>query len=357
MGDIPPPVHGMAAINKELLECSQKRGLVYFINTAPSALASSFNTRLWLLIKAIFFFPVTAQLLWALFGRKERVFYRSLNGGAGQVFDVCWLWLARLAGAQIFLHHHASSYLLAPTKLFKMVKIAAGANAQHIVLGKAMHRALNFNFNVPAEKIRIISNAAFFSSNEAANTTTKPTIHIGYLANLSMPKGVDVFLAVVRQLHQKRILFSATIAGPCSDSNLLKKIKRSLEEIPSLTWVGPVYGEDKLAFLAPLDVFIYPSRNEAEPLVLYEAAQQGALLVGSQSGCMKDVIARLGGFSLPLQKPDEWVDWAVGLIDTADVTATAKSARKAAFKAAISESKRDLDNLLDDFSHAAARQV
>lgn len=355
MGDIPPPVHGMAAINKALLECSQARGLVYFINTAPSALASCFNSRFWLLIKAAFFFPVTVQLLWGLFRRRDRVFYRSLNGGTGQFFDVCWLWLARLAGAQIFLHHHASSYLLVPTSLFKLVQKAAGANAQHIVLGKAMHQALMLNYNVPTEKIRIISNSAFFSMDETASTAQKPTLHIGYLANLSTAKGLDIFLAVVHQLHRRQIPFIATIAGPCADTTLSKTLKQSLEDIPALTWTGPVYGEAKRAFLAPLDVFVYPSRNEAEPLVLYEAAQQGALLVGSQSGCMQDVIARLGGFSYHLQEPDEWVNWAVGIIDAADVTAAAKSARKAAFHAAISESKHDLNNLLNDFFHAAAR--
>ena len=242
MGDIPPPVHGMAAINKALLECSQARGLVYFINTAPSALASFFNSRLWLLIKAAFFFPVTAQLLWALFGRRDRVFYRSLNGGTGQLFDVCWLWLARLAGAQVFLHHHASSYLLVPTRLFTLVQKAAGLNAQHIVLGKAMRQALTQNYNVPIEKIRVISNAAFFSLNEVVDTATKPVLHIGYLANLSIPKGLDVFLEVVHQLHQKKIPFSATIAGPCADTTLRKKLKETLENIPSLTWTGPVYG-------------------------------------------------------------------------------------------------------------------
>lgn len=353
MGDVPPPVHGMAAINKALLECIRVRCCVYFINTAPSALAKYFNSRFWLLIKGVFFFPVTAQLLWALFTRKDKVFYRALNGGAGQVFDVCWLWLARLAGAQIFLHHHASSYLQSPTKLFKLVTTAAGQNAQHIVLGKAMLQALAFNYNTPIENIRIISNAAFFSTKEINTPPKNNILHIGHLANLSTQKGLDVFLKLTLKLYQEKTSFIGTIAGPCPDKSLQKLLLKHLEDIPNLTWIGPVYGEKKQNFLDSLDVFVYPSRNEAEPLVLYEAAQKGAVLVGSQTGCMKDIIARLGGFSLPLREPEEWVIWATSIINSADITTSAKSVRKTAFHATVKESKRDLVKLLDHFVHAA----
>ncbi|MCG3024525.1 glycosyltransferase, partial [Escherichia coli] len=67
-------------------------------------------------------------------------------------------------------------------------------------------------------------------------------------------------------------------------------------------YFGPVYGEDKTRFLNDLDVFIFPSRyyNEAEPLVVYEAAASGNYVIGSEVGSMKEAIQKVHGFSYPL---------------------------------------------------------
>ena len=62
-----------------------------------------------------------------------------------------------------------------------------------------------------------------------------------------------------------------------------------------------MYNDQKVEFYKNIDCFVFPSKykNEAEPLVLFEAAESATLLIGSQRGCMKDVINSLDGFSFP----------------------------------------------------------
>ena len=358
LGDIPPPLHGMSAINKQMLDRLRKVSPVTFINSSPSFLARYYHSRLWLLIKIAFFFPVTLRLVWALTVKRERVLYRSLNGGSGQVFDFFWVGFARLLGAQIFLHHHAALYLTCPSKLFALVCKAAGANTRHIVLGEAMRLALEENYNIPDERISVLSNAAFFANSNAIETPEARThaLKIGYLANISFSKGIDVVLKTLTQLKQLGVPFEAVIAGPCHDPELKKQLDQACFELPELKYLGGLYGDDKTRFFSDLDCFIYPSRNEAEPLVIYEAAVEGAYILSSEAGCMKSSTQRLEGWSMPLTAVEVWANSAASHISNFAISTfdASRQSRKNIFQAFISEAHTDLDSLIKEITYAKA---
>ena len=358
LGDIPPPLHGMSAINKKMLDRLRTLAPVTFINSSPSLLARFYHSRFWFFIKFAFFFPVTLRLLWALTVKRERVLYRSLNGGSGQVFDFFWVGFARLFGAQIFLHHHAALYLTCPSILFNLVCKTAGAKARHIVLGEAMRLALKENYKVPDEKISVLSNAAFFSNYKAIESPNfkKQSLKIGYLANISFSKGIDVVLKTLTQLKQIGVPFEAVIAGPCHDPELKTLLDQACFEFPELHYLGGLYGDDKARFFADLDCFIYPSRNEAEPLVIYEAAVEGVYILSSEAGCMKASTQRLDGWSMPLTSVETWANVAASHIKNFETFTcnASRQSRKNIFQAFISEAHTDLDSLIKEITYAKA---
>ena len=358
LGDIPPPLHGMSAINKQMLNLLRKQGSVTFINSSPSFLSRYYHSRFWPLIKVAFFFPVTLRLIWALLVKRERVLYRSLNGGSGQVFDIFWVGLARLLGAKIFLHHHAALYLTCQSRLFALVCKAAGSNTRHIVLGDAMRLALQENYKIPDKKISILSNAAFFSNKNAieAPEVRSHALRIGYLANISFSKGIDVFLETLNQLKQIGVTFEALIAGPCHDPELKSLLDDATFKLPELRYLGGLYGDDKTRFFTELDCFIYPSRNEAEPLVIYEAAVEGVYILSSETGCMKASTQRLQGWSMPLTTIEVWASAAArhisnSVLVTSDIS---RQRRKNIFQTFISEAHEDLDSLIKEITYAKA---
>lgn len=357
LGDIPPPLHGMSAINKKMLELLRKQGSVTFINSSPSLLARYYHSQFWFLIKVIFFFPVTARLFYALTVKRERVLYRSLNGGHGQVFDLCWVTLARLLGAKIFLHHHAALYLTCPSRLFAKICKTAGSSTRHIVLGEAMHLALKENYKISDDKISVLSNAAFFSNNNIKiPKAINSALRIGYLANISFSKGIDVFLETLAQLKQIGVPFQAVIAGPCHDPELKSLLDDARIKFPELRYLGGIYGNDKIRFFADLDCFIYPSRNEAEPLVIYEAAVEGVYILSSEAGCMKASTQRLQGWSTPLKSGELWAKAAASHISSSTLATsdTSRQSRKKIFQTFISEAHADLDSLIKEITYAKA---
>jgi glycosyltransferase involved in cell wall biosynthesis len=162
-------------------------------------------------------------------------------------------------------------------------------------------------YGISNDNIIVISNSAFFENSTQVGVAymKEPVfISLGHLANLCVEKGLDDFIQVCKKLQDSGMEFEAKLAGPTINDQSKCVVEKACKEIPNLTYLGPVYGKQKSDFFRSIDIFIFPSKykNEAEPLVLYEAAQYGALNIGTEVGCMKDVLAQLGGVSFSTSK-------------------------------------------------------
>ena len=299
LADLPPPIHGMCKVNEALIDTlSFKKNIdIIIINTAPSFAHGFFNTYAWLPIKVIYTFYLYFKLAYILTTKGNRCsfVYRSINGGFGQLFDIIYLLVCRIFNCKIIIHHHSFNYFNKLSKLFYCINKVANIDAVHIVLGSSMARKLNDLYEVPKRQIKILSNIAFFKKGDSVSVHRRDKLVIGHLANLCLDKGIDIFINTCRELIRNGIDFEGIIAGPFADEQARFLVNQTVLEFEQVKYLGPLYGSDKDDFFKNLDVFVFPSRNEAEPLVLYEAAQFGVLNIGSKCGCMGDVIAALGG--------------------------------------------------------------
>ncbi len=78
----------------------------------------------------------------------------------------------------------------------------------------------------------------------------------------------------VLPLHEEIDAPCVRVAEPCYDGYLVEALKMATEE-GLLERLGPVYGKDKSQFWKMTDAFVFPTQNEAEPLVLWEAPAAG----------------------------------------------------------------------------------
>ena len=298
--DLPRPVHGVANINKVMLREFVESGLeVKVINTVPSYAWFLFPNKAWTICKALHTFYCFIKFFFHSVFNVGGIVYRPINGGFGQVYDLVYLFLAKIFLNRIYIHHHAFDYINKYKVLFYLVNFVAGNKAVHIVLGDKMGEALSELYRIEKKNIRVVSNLAFFEQpviQQRKNFDGK--LKLGYLANLSIEKGVKSFVDVCRSLKVMGVNYEAKIAGPFSDSRSERVVRSIIEENDAVEYVGPLYKEDKTEFYQSLDCFVFPSKNEAEPLVLYEAALFGAYLVGTRYGCMQGMIESLRGFSV-----------------------------------------------------------
>ncbi|MEC8011621.1 MAG: glycosyltransferase [Pseudomonadota bacterium] len=294
LADLPYPLHGMSNVNKKMLEklkfhCDD----VKVINTSPSYFSKYFNTKLWVACKIIHSIIVFAKLF-NFFIKGERIVYRPIMGGIGQVYDCIYLLLARIFRARIVLHHHSFQYLNEKKRLFSFLKFIAGPDAEHVLLGPEMLLPLNKYYAIREGQCVVVSNLCFFDV-ENVDVRVNATVTIGHLANLCYDKGVDYFCSLYEVSEKNAGHFKFVVAGPYADKETKALIEASISN--NFEYHGPLYGEAKDIFYNGLDVFLFMSKykNEAEPLVLYEAAQQGAFLIGTNRGCMASVIEKFGG--------------------------------------------------------------
>jgi glycosyltransferase involved in cell wall biosynthesis len=292
----------MSSVNIAVLNKLNAAGLKpIVINTVPSYAARLFNTRLWTVFKILHTFYCYLSMFAVSFRNIRGVVYRPINGGFGQVYDLIYIVLCRVFVNKIYIHHHSFNYLNDKSSLFGLLNRIAGDKAVHIVLGERMGNLLTQLYGIESSRITVVSNLSFFESSASASPIqAERGVILGHLANLCIEKGVGIFIDVCRELQALDVEFSAQIAGPFADENSRVIVMQAVEDIPQINYMGALYAERKSAFYDSIDCFIFPSmyKNEAEPLVLYEAALSGGYLIGSRRGCMQDVIDRLSGISI-----------------------------------------------------------
>jgi glycosyltransferase involved in cell wall biosynthesis len=357
LADMPKPIHGMSNVNKAMLSrLAYGNDEIVVINTVPSYAATLFGGKLWALVKFFHTSFCILKLFYMVAFSSVRVVYRPINGGAGQVYDLIYIGICRIFKKDIYIHHHSFNYLNSKSRLFTLLNCIAGSKTKHIVLGDRMGNILSDLYNIQLAQITILSNIAFFEDANKESDSLFEINHclvIGHLANLCEEKGIDDFIELCRELKARNIEFIGKIAGPFANKTSEILVRASLDEFDEIEYFGGLYGVDKDSFFKSLDAFVFPSKykNEAEPLVLYEAGQYGVLNIGSRRGCMEDVIDGLKGISIeegPLMVT-AMADTLQHQYNSGNFSAQARSERMSALATAQVKAKCVLENVFNDF--------
>ncbi len=284
VGQFPPPVHGFAQATADVAALLEARGLrVQRIDlkpvTGPTGLLAILRLRLGQMTQVR---KATCQ---------GAHMYLALSGGVRQAVDLSFLVLARVAGARISIHHHSFAYLDRASILTRLCFLVAGSSATHIALCSSMKSTLQRRYRI-ARTVEVISNASLPSIHSQARGRSEVQC-IGYLSALTRQKGILEFLRVAMQLAERHPDLRFAIAGPCHDVSIREAVQGACTKYPGIRYHGPVYDDAKTVFLESIDVLLFPTsyRNEAEPLVIWEAAASGIPVIAWQRGCIGEMLA------------------------------------------------------------------
>ncbi len=291
VGAFPPPTHGMAAVNAAVRDRLLASGAeLQVIDVAAPGLNRGVLHRLGRL-------PRILSGLWRVLvarTREDAVLYMSVSGGFGQIYELVFLALARVKGMRLVMHHHSFAYLDRPNRLTAGLMRLAGEESTQVVLSRGMGERLVDCYGVSCE-ILAMSNAALLLDGEAERqpmTTRDGLCVVGFLSNISAEKGVFEFLDVVQAAAEQGLVLKARLAGPFQDMDTECRVRERLQTLPQVEYLGPVYGEDKQNFYRSIDVLLFPTRyrNEAEPLVVLEAMQNGLPVIAFGRGSIPEII-------------------------------------------------------------------
>lgn len=121
-------------------------------------------------------------------------------------------------------------------------------------------------------------------SDGSALEAAEPEIDFTFMGRLTGKKGVDCLLGAFRLMQRDGTRFAAVIAGAGEEETALKD-QCSMDQV---SFVGHVYGEEKLELFRRTRFFVFPSRElkgdiEGVPVALLEALCFGRMVIASRA--------------------------------------------------------------------------
>lgn len=312
---LPPPVTGMTLCTDGIAEAMSKRVNVRRFSWSNG---SRKITKWFKFVKACRAMSTPWRLL---FGPRPRhgVFYMPANAGMAVVYNMLAIGAARLRGYRCVLHHHYFRYVERFQWRMRLLTRFLGPNDLEIVLCPEMERLFRKHYGQTLPIAIIPSTVQLLpmpkpSPSESVTPRRDAAFCLGHLTNLQISKGLDLVIEVFRTLRSRGRNVRLVLAGPTDtavEKRLIDDAQAEFGEL--LDYRGPVYNDDKRRFYQDVDAIIYPTRNDAQPLVVSESLSFGKPVVTFARGCIPGLL----GPELPLAYPvdSDYVTAAVAQVE------------------------------------------
>ncbi len=290
---LPPPVHGAAMCNKNIVESN-------LINSEFETKVNriSFNKTLADMqkqgIKKIFMLlPIIWNLLKDLFVFKPDIVYFSLSPlGSSFKRDVLFVIIFKLFRRKIVYHLHGKGIAEVNSKFTKNLYRFVFRNSTVICLTPTLSKDIEQvkeNAN-----IKVCTNGIDFRHDISVCDKRNDKIIVTFFSNLLPLKGIYVFLEATSQLIEDGVEVEINIAGPFNSKFTNKNLDDFLVEHKALKnnliCHGMVEGNTKWELLKRTNILIHPTFNDALPLVLLEGMASGCFLISTQQGGIPDIL-------------------------------------------------------------------
>jgi glycosyltransferase involved in cell wall biosynthesis len=331
IGSFPPPVAGAAMTNAMVSNSLVAAGVdVTRINVASSRLAHSRSV-------AYHARRAARNLLGLRRARatasRSAALYIVPDAGFG-----VWYTRAHMAGAalrygSVMIHHHSCRYIEEHDRAIAAIVTITRDRATHVFLTDGMAAAFQRQYGDVA--YRVATNAHFVADEAARPLAPRRDgpIRLGHLSNLCADKGFFAVADTFDALRTDRMDATLTLAGPILEPAVEDRLAGLIAAHgPLVRHLGPVTGDVKVAFYRDIDMFLFPTawRQEAAPLVIYEALAAGCPVLATNRGLIAEFVPDLGGAVCP--RDVDFVNFAVEYLCAQPWTDGARDRRAATIK-------------------------
>lgn len=321
---MPPPVHGAAMMGKYIHDSKliNDKFECHYINltTAKSLqdIGKGGIKKLWK------FICLLTKIEKSLVGIHPQMVYVTPNSHGGPFYkDFVVVELIKLLGYKVIVHYHNKGVATCQDKWLddKLYRIFF-KNIKVILLADALYQ--DVEKYVKRENVFICPNGIPTSLDvEPASERKNLVPQLLFLSNLLVDKGVLVLLDALKILKQKGYSFVCNfVGGETAEIDAVRFAeeaeKRGLNDMA--IYLDKKYGVEKNEEYRKSDIFVFPSLNEAFPLVNLEAMEFKLPIVASDvGGVTAEVQDGVNGFICEPGNTDAFVESISKLLDDSDL--------------------------------------
>ncbi len=286
-GPLPLPVHGASRVTDLVLRT--------VVDTGTCVVAIDSNDGAPPVRRLAHMLSGLARL--AVARRRSGAVYIGGAGGEVLWYQAVVVLLARLAGFRTVFHHHSYYYLTQTRWTMRIISTVGGRSLIHVVLCPGMGTVLRQRYP-SVEDVLVCSNAGLLGPaadvvTAAGDGRSRSRVTLGHLSNLSVEKGLGRVLDTVRLLQSRGVDAHLVLAGPTTSQESATLLAEAVAELgDTLTVLGRLAPDDVDDFYRAIDVFVFPSlyEQEAEPLVVLDAARNGIPTIAHAVGCLPGMV-------------------------------------------------------------------
>lgn len=319
---MPPPVHGAAMMGQYIHDSklTNETFRCHYINLALAKNLQDIGKGGWR--KLIDYLKLLRRIRKAVKSIKPDLVYVTPNACGGAFYkDFVVVQMLKGMGCKVIAHYHNKGVATRQDhpldnflyrRFFKNLKV--------ILLAEALYK--DVQKYVKREDVFICSNGIPESlTEEPLGERHNKVLHLLFLSNLIISKGVLVLLDALKILKDKGYSFVCDFVGgetaELSATGFAQEVqKRGLNEIAF--YQGKKFGEEKVKCFQQADIFIFPTfyPNEAFPLVNLEAMEYKLPIVTTNEGGIPDMVKdKTNGFISEKRNPESLAGCIAKLLD------------------------------------------
>ncbi|MBW8015810.1 MAG: glycosyltransferase family 4 protein [Planctomycetes bacterium] len=293
--------------------------------------------KIWVFIKYTFDILKLWTLIISLIFRRNIAIYLNFGQSWNSILRdgvpfICLKLFRRNIPLVISLHGHwFAKWPKASWKMRAFLRVLSIANIV-VVLSEIQEQFL-VQCGIKKESISVIANTCEIEAISDSQLKTKhlsdKVVKILFLSNLIDTKGYNEFLGMLGLLKDTNSSrqIEATLCGDiiqvgfsCEPAEATENIEDAISKLNendniSVTWKKGAFGKEKLGLLRESHIFVFPSRIEAQPIVLLEALASGCAIISSKAGLIPSMLSEDAAVLLENLSHEEIAKQTVKLIN------------------------------------------
>ena len=286
-GQLPPPFHGQAVVNKIVFEAEWK-GFESIV--LPMQYSKNIDEVGSAGIAKVIHLIVLILKTWKiwLIERPDALYYPPAGANKVPIIrDIIYLSLTRFLFKKTIFHFHAGGLASYLNEIGFLGKIAKWIYAKPDLAIELYSEEASTGQLFQSKTLKIVPNGLFVEKKNQPNIKNSDNSFVLiFVGSLREDKGVLDTLKVLKNLRENNFNARLKVAGAWASNEFENKAKRFIndENLSELVeFVGVIDGEEKRNFYHEADCFIFPTFYYAErfPLVLIEALGAGLPVVST----------------------------------------------------------------------------